>query len=310
MPDPLRVAFVAAECEPWAKTGGLGDVTDALARSLPAFRVRPTDSSTSSCRATGPSPVPDGAGSGRRSSASRTRTLAGAVDVSIVDVAGDGYRLRLVDHPAAFDRDGLYGRRRRRLRGQRMAVRAALPGGARGAAGRGRPPGGPPPPPRLARRPDRPVPRPLVRRRSGHRPGGRRSDGPQPRLSRLDAARAAARPGAGAGRRRDRRRRGGRRPPRAGIERSELVNTVSAGFARESLGPEFGFGLDATLRAKGDRYLGILNGLDTTRSGIRRPTPTSRRPTPPTTCPARPPAGPTCWRGSASTRPTTPRSSG
>ena len=35
MPDPLRVAFIAAECEPWAKTGGLGDVVDALARSLP-----------------------------------------------------------------------------------------------------------------------------------------------------------------------------------------------------------------------------------------------------------------------------------
>ena len=50
----------------------------------------------------------------------------------------------------------------------------------------------------------------------------------------------------------------------AGIERSDLVNTVSPGYARESLGPELGFGLDATLRAKGDRYLGILNGLDTT----------------------------------------------
>src|SRR5438132_1545988 len=31
---PLRVASIAAECEPWAKTGGLGDVVDALARSL------------------------------------------------------------------------------------------------------------------------------------------------------------------------------------------------------------------------------------------------------------------------------------
>src|SRR3954471_4325341 len=31
---PLRVAMIAAECEPWAKTGGLGDVVDALARSL------------------------------------------------------------------------------------------------------------------------------------------------------------------------------------------------------------------------------------------------------------------------------------
>jgi starch synthase len=31
---PMRVAFIAAECEPWAKTGGLADVVDALARAL------------------------------------------------------------------------------------------------------------------------------------------------------------------------------------------------------------------------------------------------------------------------------------
>src|SRR3954463_12377870 len=30
----MRVAFIAAECEPWAKTGGLADVVDALARAL------------------------------------------------------------------------------------------------------------------------------------------------------------------------------------------------------------------------------------------------------------------------------------
>ena len=50
----MRVAFIAAECEPWAKTGGLGDVVDALARAL--GRTCPTDPrrrSTSSCRAIG-----------------------------------------------------------------------------------------------------------------------------------------------------------------------------------------------------------------------------------------------------------------
>ena len=31
---PMRVAFIAAECEPWAKIGGLADVVDALARAL------------------------------------------------------------------------------------------------------------------------------------------------------------------------------------------------------------------------------------------------------------------------------------
>ena len=30
----MRVALLAAECEPWAKTGGLADVVDALARAL------------------------------------------------------------------------------------------------------------------------------------------------------------------------------------------------------------------------------------------------------------------------------------
>ena len=50
----------------------------------------------------------------------------------------------------------------------------------------------------------------------------------------------------------------------SGIERAELVNTVSPGFAAEALTPAFGMGLDGLLRAKGDRFIGILNGLDTT----------------------------------------------
>jgi starch synthase len=50
---------------------------------------------------------------------------------------------------------------------------------------------------------------------------------------------------------------------RTAIERSELANTVSPGFAAEALTPEFGMGLDGVLRAKGDRFFGILNGLDT-----------------------------------------------
>ena len=37
---------------------------------------------------------------------------------------------------------------------------------------------------------------------------------------------------------------------------------MSPGFAREALTPEFGMGLDGALRAKGDRYIGILNGID------------------------------------------------
>src|SRR5512136_661988 len=35
--DAMRVVCIAAECEPWAKTGGLGDVVDALARAVGAI---------------------------------------------------------------------------------------------------------------------------------------------------------------------------------------------------------------------------------------------------------------------------------
>src|SRR6185369_2797156 len=49
---------------------------------------------------------------------------------------------------------------------------------------------------------------------------------------------------------------------RAGIRGAELVNTVSPGYAAEALTPAMGMGLDADLRARGDRFLGIVNGLD------------------------------------------------
>jgi starch synthase len=48
----------------------------------------------------------------------------------------------------------------------------------------------------------------------------------------------------------------------AAIEGSEIANTVSPGFAKEALTPEFGMGLDGALRAKEDRFIGILNGID------------------------------------------------
>jgi starch synthase len=41
-----------------------------------------------------------------------------------------------------------------------------------------------------------------------------------------------------------------------------MANTVSPGFAREALTPAFGMGLDGALRRRGDRFLGILNGID------------------------------------------------
>jgi starch synthase len=49
---------------------------------------------------------------------------------------------------------------------------------------------------------------------------------------------------------------------REGIERAELVNTVSPGYAQETLTPAFGMGLDPVLAGLGHRFGGILNGLD------------------------------------------------
>src|SRR5215218_7117238 len=105
----IRVALLAAECEPWAKTGGLADVVDALARALgqvggaeldglidvfmPRYRgMREPDS----MRAV-PLVIPDPAAAG------------GSITLSVLIAETHGYRLHLVDHPPAFDRDGMYG---------------------------------------------------------------------------------------------------------------------------------------------------------------------------------------------------------
>jgi starch synthase len=42
-----------------------------------------------------------------------------------------------------------------------------------------------------------------------------------------------------------------------------MVNTVSPGFAREALTAEFGAGVDDALTSLGDRFVGIINGIDT-----------------------------------------------
>jgi starch synthase len=50
---------------------------------------------------------------------------------------------------------------------------------------------------------------------------------------------------------------------KTGINYSDLVTTVSPNYARETKEPEFGCGLEGVLDSRGDRYLGILNGIDT-----------------------------------------------
>jgi len=259
---PLRVAFIAAECEPWAKTGGLADVVDALARALgqigaaaldgpvdvflPRYRgiATPAGSMTHQLRI--PDPV----------------APTGLTDVAIVDVEADGYRLRLVDHPASFDRAGYYG-----------DANGDFPDNARrfGLLCRAA----------LEQLRSEPRPPDVIHLHDWHtapallfRDGPLNDDDvvrrfaslltihnlayhgwtPAARLAELGIRRGSALAGSN---------RDGLDLLGTAIDRAELVNTVSPGFAAEALGPEQGMGLDERLRARGDRFFGILNGLDT-----------------------------------------------
>jgi starch synthase len=51
---------------------------------------------------------------------------------------------------------------------------------------------------------------------------------------------------------------------KAGIVYSDYLTTVSRKYAREIQTPEFGYGLDGVARGRGDRLVGILNGVDYT----------------------------------------------
>jgi starch synthase len=265
MPDPLRVAFVAAECEPWAKTGGLGDVVDALARALarvPGATDGLVDVYLPRYRSV---PVPGGAAASTTVRVADPRALEGASDVGIVDVEANGYRLRLVDHPPAFDRDGMYGPdgggdftdNAWRFG---LLCRAALEA-IRADGGR--------PVDVLHLHDWHACPIALFRDRwFADDPIIGRSAvvltlhnlayhgwTPREQLRDLGLAPGDGIVADGAD---------GIDLLRAGIERAEIVNTVSEGYARASLAADMGFGLEETLRGKGDRYLGILNGLDTT----------------------------------------------
>ncbi len=260
----MRVAFIAAECEPWAKTGGLGDVVDALARSLarvPGATDGMVDVFIPRYRSVA---LPTTVGPGTPLRVPDPHSLDGAVDLNVIDVEANGYRLRLVDHPAAFDRDGFYGPPGGGDFGDNawrfgLLCRAALE--------------------TLRTESDRPVdvihihdwhagPAPIFRDRwYGDDPVLGRAAivltlhnlayhgwTPLEALGQLGLAPGDGIVKAGAA---------GIDLLASGIELAEMVNTVSPGYARESLTPALGFGLDGALRAKGDRYLGILNGLDT-----------------------------------------------
>ncbi len=263
----LRVAFLAAECEPWAKTGGLADVVDALARALGDPTVDgvdgPVDVFLPRYRSV-PAPDPAAVLGETTLSVPDPQARTGSSQVTIVDVAANGYRLRLVDHPPAFDRAGLYGESDRDYPDNAwrfgLYCRAALE--ALRADGR--------PLDVLHLHDWQAGPAGIFRGlwydddtvigsaamvttlhnlayhgwtpNSALRELGLRPDG------------GALAPGQNAD---------GVDLLAAGIDASEIVNTVSPTYAREALTPEFGMGLDGSLRRRGDRFIGILNGLDT-----------------------------------------------
>jgi starch synthase len=258
----IRVAFLAAECEPWAKTGGLADVVDALARALGQIGSSVLDGPVDVFlpRYRGIEPPADAAGSPL--TVPDPASATGSTDVRIVDVEGDGYRLRLVDHPAAFDRDGYYGDAKGDFPDNAwrfgLFCRAAL---------------------EQLRREDRPAD--ILHVHDWHTTPALlfrdRDLADDPTVAAMasiltihnlayhgwTAAAALGQLGIRRGT-----PDGGDNPSgldllRLGIERAELVNTVSPGFAAEALGPAQGMGLDRDLRARGDAFFGILNGLDT-----------------------------------------------
>ena len=51
---------------------------------------------------------------------------------------------------------------------------------------------------------------------------------------------------------------------KGGLVYSDYLTTVSRKYAQEIRTPEFGYGLDGVLRERGDRMIGILNGVDYT----------------------------------------------
>jgi starch synthase len=337
----MRVVCITAECEPWAKTGGLGDVVDALARAvgaagaISAAAEAAADAADAAAEAMsdGSEETAEGQGTvvagsrstGRRSTDTRlagtrprlpqsqvwmgtggvmgvgkgTNELSGHVEppvdvflplyrgvvvpdgatrkplavpdplaesgtteLTLVEFEDRGYRVRLIDHPPAFDREGFYGDAGGDYpdNGWRFGLlcRAAI---------------------EALLTDERPVDvlhlhdwqalpavvlrdcayqaYPLISRAAVmvtiHNLAyqGWLSCDQASGMAFPDELAHALKPEAD-----------GLLLLREGIERAELVNTVSPGYAREILTPEFGLGLERVLATRGHRLGGILNGLD------------------------------------------------
>ena len=243
--------MVASECEPFAKTGGLADVVDALSRALgqlghevdvylPFYRgiQRPEPAERLELA------VPAAAGA--------------SVPVTLWSATGRGYRLRLVEHEASFDRLDYYvadGRDypdngfrfsllgRAALEAMRVERRPADVVHAHDWEGV----------PALALLRARYADDALLNRAATMLTCHNLAyHGWVPRAdvaAQLDLPADIGAPD-------------GVDLLREGVLRAELVNTVSPTYARESLVQGNGAGLEDALASRGDRYFGIINGLD------------------------------------------------
>ncbi len=260
----LRVVLLASECEPWAKTGGLADVVDALARALGHVAGAPIEAPVDVFLPRYRSVPEPGAIEGTTTvDVPDPRAPSGRSAVRVINVRANGFRLRLVDHPPAFDREQLYGDSAGDFADNAwrfgLFCRAAL----EALRADGRPIDvlhlhdwhtGPAAIFRDARYDDDPIIGQAAILMTLHNLAYHGWT-PRSKLSQLGLA-----PGDGV----VARAADGVDLLASGIERAELINTVSPGFAAEALTREFGMGLDGLLRARGDRFVGILNGLDTT----------------------------------------------
>jgi len=252
--------MVASECEPWAKTGGLADVVDALSRAL---QVPPP---------TGPGhevdvylPYYRGLTPPEGLVPLELRVPVGSPDgqprhetVTLWSGQADGYRLRLVEHAPSFDRDSYYmdGAADYADNAARFTLlgRAALE--AIRAEAR---------PVDVIHGHDWQAGPALLSLRHRYR-GDPLLAGSATMLTchnlayhgwtpRVEAWQLDLPGSVG--------KHDGIDLLREAINLADMVNTVSPNYARESLTPEFGGGLDDALRARGDRYIGIINGIDT-----------------------------------------------
>ena len=241
--------MISSECEPFAKTGGLADVVDALSRALGGLGHE-VDVFLPRYRGVEPP-----AGSHRRTLTVPTDGTGG--DVALWDGAADGYRIRLVDHPPSFDREGLYGEAGADYpdNGARFALlgRTALEAATTEEA----------PPDVLHGHDWQSGPAILALRRAAG--SGLTLSATATMLTFHNLAYHGWVP----------RERAGDLglPPDVGAADGidllreaalavDVANTVSPTYARESITPEYGAGMDDVLRSLGDRYLGILNGID------------------------------------------------